>query len=88
MSILRVPSNTASSGTQGGKQRHLQENHAHALSTKEVDTGAQIVAGLSTELDPVESARVRCATVQFWHRCVPLTWRAHAGKRLIITSSQ
>lgn len=61
--MLRVPSNTASSGSQGEKQTHLQENHAHELSTKEVDTGAQIVAGLSAELDPAESLRVRCAAV-------------------------
>lgn len=40
---------------------HLQENHAHAVSIKDVDTGAQIVAGLSGELDPVEAARVRFA---------------------------
>lgn len=51
----------ASLDTQGEKQPHLHDDHA--LSTKEVDTGAQIVAGLSTELDPAESARVRFATL-------------------------
>ncbi|KAF9239499.1 MFS general substrate transporter [Melanogaster broomeanus] len=52
MSLRRTSSNVASSENEPEKQ-------AHALSTKEVDTGAQIVAGLSTELDPIESARVR-----------------------------
>ncbi|KAH0833899.1 hypothetical protein J3R83DRAFT_11082 [Lanmaoa asiatica] len=59
--MLRVPSNAASLDTKEEKQAHLQEIHAHALSTKEVDTGAQIVAGLSTQLDPAESTRVRFA---------------------------
>lgn len=61
MTMLRVSSNGASSDTQEEKQSHFQEQHVHALSTKEVDTGAQIVAGLSTELDPAEAARVRFA---------------------------
>jgi ACS family allantoate permease-like MFS transporter len=59
MTMLRVPSKGASSDTQGEKQTRLQQDHVHALSTKEVDTGAQFVAGLSTELDPAEAARVR-----------------------------
>lgn len=62
MAMRRILSNAGSSDTQGEKQTHLQENHAHTVSTKEVDTGAQIVAGLSAELDPVEAARVRYAT--------------------------
>ncbi|KAH0833911.1 hypothetical protein J3R83DRAFT_11095 [Lanmaoa asiatica] len=60
MTTLRVPSSDASD-IQGEKQIHLREIHAHALSTKEVHTGAQTVAGLSTQLDPAESARVRFA---------------------------
>ena len=59
MSICRVPSNAVTASSEGEKRAHLQEHHAHAVSTKEVDTGAQIVAGLSTELDPVEATRVR-----------------------------
>lgn len=43
----------------------LQEHHAHALSTKDLDTGAQIVAGLSFELDPAEAARVRFAPANY-----------------------
>ena len=62
MTMRRILSNAVSSDTQEEKQTHLQENHAHAVSTKEVDTGAQIVAGLPAELDPVEAARVRYAT--------------------------
>ncbi|KAF8124325.1 MFS general substrate transporter [Boletus edulis] len=76
MALRRVPSNAASSDTHGEKRKHLQENHAHAVSTKEVDTGAQVIAGLSGELDPAEAARVRrkidyhilpmmCSEVQF-----------------------
>jgi len=62
MNMRCTLSNSASSDTQGEKQmEHLQENHAHAVSIKDVDTGAQIVAGLSGELDPVEAARVRFA---------------------------
>ena len=59
MTMRRILSNAASSDSQGEKQAHLQENHAHAVATNEVDTGAQIVAGLSAELDPAEAARVR-----------------------------
>lgn len=86
MTMLRVPSKGASSDTQGEKQTHLHEDHVHALSTREVDTGAEIVAGLSAELDPAESARVRSATTDYI-----VTFRllgAHSGRRLIITSSQ
>lgn len=61
MSIRRVPSNSDSSGAGGEKKAHLQEQHVHALSTKEVDSGAQIVAGLSAELDPAEAAHIRFA---------------------------
>lgn len=65
MTMLRVHSKGASSDTQGEKQTRFQEDHAHALSTKEVDTGAEIVAGLSAELDPAESARVRFAVADY-----------------------
>lgn len=57
--MLRVPSNGASSDSREEKISQQQEHHVHALSTKEVDTGAQIVAGLSSELDPAEAVRVR-----------------------------
>lgn len=37
------------------------EKHAGiAVSTREVDTGAQLVAGLTSTLDPAEALRVRC----------------------------
>ncbi|KAF9228190.1 hypothetical protein BS17DRAFT_773223, partial [Gyrodon lividus] len=59
MGMRRTSSNVASSESQSEKQAYLHQNHAHALSTKEVDSGPQIVAGLSGDLDPVESACVR-----------------------------
>jgi hypothetical protein len=31
-----------------------------AVSTREVDTGAQLVAGLTSTLDPDEALRIRC----------------------------
>ncbi|KAG1773353.1 MFS general substrate transporter [Suillus placidus] len=38
-----------------------QKHHAGvALSTKDVDTGAQLVAGLTSTLDPDEALRIRC----------------------------
>ncbi|KAN0080166.1 Major facilitator superfamily domain containing protein [Tylopilus felleus] len=58
--MRRVPSNAASSDSKGEKQQpHILQEHSHAVSTEEVDTGAQIIAGLSGELDPAEAARVR-----------------------------
>lgn len=64
--MRRVPSNAASSDSKGEKQQpHILQEHSHAVSTKEVDTGAQIIAGLSGELDPAEAARVRFATTIF-----------------------
>ncbi|KAH7928023.1 MFS general substrate transporter [Leucogyrophana mollusca] len=42
-------------------QASTKEKHAQGISvsSKEVDTGAQLVAGLSADLDPVEAARIR-----------------------------
>ncbi|KAG9308676.1 MFS general substrate transporter [Chiua virens] len=61
MPMLRASSKAGSSVSQREKQSEppLPEYHAHAVSTKKIDTGAQLVAGLSTELDPAESERVR-----------------------------
>ncbi|KAF8553844.1 MFS general substrate transporter [Imleria badia] len=73
--MRRIPSNAASSDTQE-KRAHVQDSYVHGVSTKEVDTGAQIVAGLSDDLDPAEAVRVRkkidyhilpmmCSEIQF-----------------------
>lgn len=85
MTVPRISSNGVLSDAKGEKQLQLQDRRVYTLSAKVVDTGAQVVAGLSTELDPAEAARVRCV--------IPgssnfLIRREHAGKRLIITSSQ
>jgi hypothetical protein len=85
MTMRRILSNAASSVTKGEKQTHLQENHAHAVSTKEVDTGAQFVAGLSTELDPAEAARVRFAVLA---SLSSTNLERATGRKSIITSSQ
>jgi ACS family allantoate permease-like MFS transporter len=38
-----------------------QKHHAGiSLSTKDVDTGAQLVAGLTSTLHPDEALRIRC----------------------------
>ncbi|KAG9308683.1 MFS general substrate transporter [Chiua virens] len=84
MPIFRVSSKAASSDSQGEKQSEspLPEHHAHAVSTKEIDTGAQLVAGLdlSTELDPAESARVRFVTVN--HCCLALILSVRGRKKI------
>lgn len=41
------------------------KDHKHAgvsVSTKDVDTGAQLVAGLTSILDPDEAMRIRCVS--------------------------
>lgn len=63
-----------------------EETHAHGVSTKEVDTGAQIVAGLEVDLDPAEAVRVRCAT-SLAPSSFTYSERMHAERRLIITFS-
>jgi hypothetical protein len=46
------------SGCSSGEEA---EKHAHgiAVATKDVDTGAAVVAGMSGDLDPDDAARVR-----------------------------
>ena len=36
-----------------------QHDHGVSVTTKEVDTGAQLVAGLQGDVDPAEALRVR-----------------------------
>ncbi|KAH7882092.1 MFS general substrate transporter [Phlebopus sp. FC_14] len=60
MDIRTTGSKAASTESGSEKQAYAHGAHGHELlSSKEVDTGAQLVAGLSAELDPAESARVR-----------------------------
>lgn len=53
MNLLQSPS-----GCSSGEEA---EKHAHgiAVATKDVDTGAAVVAGMSGDLDPDDAARVR-----------------------------
>ncbi|KAG1775687.1 major facilitator superfamily domain-containing protein [Suillus placidus] len=57
MNPLQAPSGRSSS--------EEAEKHAHGISvaTKDVDTGAALVAGMSGDLDPDDVARVRLGTV-------------------------
>jgi hypothetical protein len=82
--MRRIPSNAASSDTQE-KRAHVQDSYVHGVSTKEVDTGAQFVAGLSTELDPAEAARVRFAVLA---SLSSTNLERATGRKSIITSSQ
>jgi hypothetical protein len=45
-----------------GEKRHV----SHAVSTREVDTGAALIAGDDIELDEAESIRIRCASPYPW----------------------
>ena len=36
-----------------------QHEHGVSISTKQVDTGAQLVAGLQGDVDPAEGLRIR-----------------------------
>lgn len=57
--MLRRPSNGALSDF-GEKVSQATGNPMYTqLSTQEMDTGAHIVAGLSSELDAVEAAQIR-----------------------------
>ena len=40
------------------------KDDAHAVSTREVDTAAELVSGDQSELDPKEALRVRCVSVK------------------------
>ena len=40
------------------------KDDAHAVSTREVDTAAELVSGDQSELDPKEALRVRCVSVR------------------------
>jgi len=45
------------------KPRKFKDD-AHAVSTREVDTAAELVSGDQSELDPKEALRIRCVSVR------------------------
>ncbi|OJA16286.1 hypothetical protein AZE42_10759 [Rhizopogon vesiculosus] len=60
MSPLQVPSGRSS----GEDEKH---SHGIAVAIEDVDTGAALIAGTSSDLDPVEVARVRYVLFACFH---------------------
>lgn len=53
-----------------------QKHHAGvSLSTKDVDTGAQLVAGLTSTLHPDEALRIRCVLKLHAHQHRPISFQ-------------
>jgi hypothetical protein len=55
-----------------------QKHHDHAgvsLSTKDVDTGAQLVAGLTSTLHPDEALRIRWVLKLHAHQHRPISFQ-------------
>ena len=55
-----------SSADEKSSIKNEKHDHGVAVSTREVDTGAKLLAGAdSIELDDAEKLRIRCATVSY-----------------------